>query len=409
MSKKLMILGAGTYQVDLIKKSKELGHETIVVSPGDYPGMKYADKVLDVNILDHEAVYKAACEENVDGIISDQTDMAVYSIAYACEKLGLAGNGTEVASLFIDKHLMRVRCQELGLPTIPSEQVSSLGEALEVLKRIGLPAIIKPVDSAGSKGVSRIDSEADLIACYEEAAGFSANGKVIVEKFIIGREFEVDSIALGGEVRTLMYADLNEFKIPNVFASMTRLYPSVANQETVDRLLAYDKTMLEGFGLVQGLTHSEYIMDETDGEIYLIETALRGGGTYISSHIAELQTHINTSQFLIEMALGELDGIPAFETARCHSGYVAFYLPPGKIVSTDGVAEVMSLPFVAKTTMEALTIGDITKEFHDKRNRHAVILSASSREELNERIEQVKSLLKIRIETSEGVKGPIWE
>ena len=404
-----MILGAGVYQVDLIKKSKELGHETIVVSPGDYPGMKYADKVLDVNILDHEAVYEAARAENVDGIISDQTDMAVYSIAYACEKLGLPGNGTEIASLFIDKHLMRIRCQELGLPTIPSEQVSSLEEAREVLKRIGLPAIIKPVDSGGSRGISRINSEEDLRTHYDEATGFSGNGKVIIEKFITGREFEVDSIALGGEVRTLMYADLNEFKIPNVFASMTRLYPSVAEQETVDRLLAYDKAVLEGFGIVQGLTHSEYIMDETDGEIYLIETALRGGGTYISSHIAELQTRINTSQFLIQMALGELDSIPDFETARCHSGYVAFYLPPGRVLSTEGVADVMDLPFVAKTTMESLKVGDITKEFHDKRNRHAVILYGASREELNARIEEIKSLLKIRIETSEGLKGPIWE
>ena len=404
-----MILGAGTYQVDLIKKSKELGHETIVVSPGDYPGMKYADKVLDVNILDHEAVLEAARREHVDGIISDQTDMAVYSIAYACEKLGLPGNGTEVASLFIDKHLMRVRCQQLGLPTIPSEQVSSFDEAMESLGRIGLPAIIKPVDSGGSKGVTRIDTTDDLKAHYEEAAGFSGNGKVIVEKFITGREFEVDSIAVGGDVRTLMYADLNEFKIPNIFASMTRLYPSVADQKTVDRLLAYDRAVLEGFGMVQGLTHSEYIMDDETGEIYLIETALRGGGTYISSHIAELQTHINTSQFLIQMALGELDGVPQFETARCHSGYVAFYLPPGKVASLEGVSAVMDLPFVAKTTMESLREGDVTREFHDKRNRHAVILSGSSREELNERIEQVKSLLKIRIETPEGLRGPIWE
>ncbi|MGX8774344.1 MAG: hypothetical protein ACSW8G_04720, partial [Bacillota bacterium] len=165
----------------------------------------------------------------------------------------------------------------------------------------------------------------------------------------------------------------------------------------------------EGFGLVQGLTHSEYIMDETDGEIYLIETALRGGGTFISSHIAELQTHISTSEFLIKMALGELDGIPDFETARCHSGYVAFYLPPGRVVSTEGVSDVMELPFVAKTTMEALRVGDTTMEFHDKRNRHAVILSAPSREELNARIDIIKSLLKIRIETPEGLKGPIWE
>lgn len=407
--KKLMILGAGTYQVDLIKKSRELGYETIAVSPGNYPGMKYAHKVIDVNILDHEAVYEAAKAEHVDGIISDQTDMAVYSIAYACEKLGLPGNGTGVVPYFIDKHLMRRKCEELGLATIKSEQVSNLDEALEALERIGLPAIIKPVDSGGSKGVTRINSKEELLSSFDEAAGYSGNGMIIVEKFITGKEFEVDSIALNGQVKTLMYADLNEFKIPNVFASMTRLYPSVADSETVDKLLAYDKAVLEGFGIVQGLTHSEYILDDETGEIYLIETALRGGGTFISSHIAELQTKINTSEFLVNMALGNLTDIPQFSTACCHCGYVAFYLPPGEVVSTEGVENVMSLPYVAKTTMESLNVGNVTGEFHDKRNRHAVILQGRTREELENRIQTVKEMLMIKVKTPSGIKRPIWE
>ena len=406
---KVMILGAGTYQVDLIKKCKELGHEAIVVSPGNYPGMKFADKVINANILDPEAVLEAARIEAVDGIISDQTDMAVYSIAYACDKLGLPGNSPEVAQLFIDKYMMRTKCEELGLPTIKSELVSNLEQALDSLGRIGFPAIIKPVDSAGSKGVTRISNEADLRRSFQEAADFSGSGKVIIEKFIEGPEFEVDSIAINGKVQTLMYADLNEFKIPNVFASMTRLYPSVADKEIIDRLLAYDKAVLTGFGLKQGLTHGEYIMDKTSGEIYLIETALRGGGTFISSHIAELQSHINTSEFLIKMCLGQLDNLPAFETAQCHCGYVAFYLPAGEIVSIDGVYDVMHQPYVAKTTMESLNIGDVTNEFHDKRNRHAVILEGSSREELNERIEIIKRLLLIKVKTPEGLKGPIWK
>lgn len=406
---KVMILGAGTYQVDLIKKCKEMGHDAIVLSLGNYPGMHYADKVIDVNILDFEAVYQTAKAENVDGIISDQTDMAVYSIAYACDKLGLPGNSPEVASLFIDKHLMRTKCQELGLPTIPSELVSTLDEALAALGRIGSPAIIKPVDSAGSKGVTKIDSENDLRLHFGEASGYSGTGDVIIEKFVVGPEFEVDSIAVNGESRTLMYADLNEFKIPNIFASMTRLYPSVAHQKTVDKLLSYDSAILKGFGLKQGLTHSEYIMDESTEEIYLIETALRGGGTFISSHIAELQSHVNTAEFLIQMCLGQLDTVPEFETARCHCGYVAFYLPAGEIISIEGVSHVLSLPYVSQTTLESLTVGTITNEFHDKRNRHAVILQADSREELNKRIEEIRRLLLIKVKTPDGIRKPIWE
>ena len=405
----MLILGAGTYQVDLIKKCKELGHEAVVVSPGDYPGMKFADKVIDANIMDHEAVLEIARREKADGIISDQTDMAVYSIAYACTELGLPGNSPEVAELFINKHLMREKCVDLGLPSIPSASAASLEEALEYLNSFGAPCIIKPIDSAGSKGVTRINSAEELKEYYPECVRYSGTGEIIIEKFITGKEFEVDSIALNGEIKTLMYADLDEFRIPNIFASMTRLYPSVADGETVDRLLAYDLKMLKGFGLKQGLTHSEYIVDEKTGEVYLIETALRGGGTFISSHIAELQTGLNTAEFLIRMSLGELDCLPEFENNLCHCGYVAFYLPVGEIISIKGANEVMSLGYVKKTTLEDLRVGTTTKEFHDKRNRHAVILYGSSRDELNGRIGEIKEKLKIEVRTDAGIRGPIWE
>lgn len=406
--KKILILGAGTYQVDLIKKCKELGHEAIVVSPGQYPGMKYADKVIDANILDYEAVYNIAKSEHVDGIISDQTDMAVYSIAYASTKLGLSGNSPEVAELFINKHLMREKCKQLGLPSIPSDSVDNVEDAKKCFNDFGSPCIIKPVDSAGSKGVTRINTIKELEQHYDECVKYSGTGEIIIEKFITGKEFEVDSIALNREVKTLMYADLDEFKIPNVFASMTRLYPSVAEKDIVERLLDYDNTMLKGFGINQGLTHSEYIVDDKTGEVYLIETALRGGGTFISSHIAELQTGINTAEFLIKMSLGELKEIPKFQHSRCHCGYVAFYLPVGEIMSIDGVEEIINKDYVDKTTMDTLKISQKTTEFHDKRNRHAIILHGISREDLNDKIKEIRKTLKIIVKTGEGMKGPIW-
>lgn len=407
--KKIIILGAGTYQVDLIKKAKEMGLYTVVFSPGDYPGMKYADKLVDVNIMDKDAVLEAARAEKPDGIISDQTDMAVESIAYACEKLDLPGNGTEVVKFFIDKHLMRKKCEELGLPSIRSEVTSDIDEARLLFREIGNPVIIKPVDSGGSRGVTKINSEEELCRYFSEAAGYSSNGNVIIEKFIEGTEFEVDSIAVNGQIKPLMHADLQEFKIPNIFSSMTRLYPSTFDSETIDRLLAYDANVLKGFGLKQGLTHSEYIMEDKTGEIYLIETAVRGGGTFISSHIAELQTGLNTAEFLLNMALGNLSSLPKFEHEKCHCGYVAFYLPPGRIVSIEGVEDVMNLDYVHKTTLEGIQIGDETKEFHDKRNRHAVILSGASRKELLKRIKEVKSILKIKVNADGSIRDPIWE
>lgn len=406
--KKIMIIGAGTYQVDLIKKAREKGLYTIVVSPGKYPGMEFADKVLDINILEPDKVLEAAKAEKIDGVTSN-LDMAVYPVAYVAEKLGLPGNSVETVNLFRNKHLTREKCKEIGLPTIESTAVGTIDEAEEFFEGLRGPAIIKPVDACASKGVTKINTIDDLRKGFKDTASFSGNGSVIIEKFVTGKEYEVDGIAVNGQLKTLMYADLNEFKIPNVFASMTRLYPSVADRSLIDKMLEYDLKVLKEFGLWQGLTHSEYIVDDTTGEIYLIETAARGGGTFIGTVIAGLQTEIDTTDFLIDIALGKRGTLPDFETAKCHSGYVAFYLPAGEVVSVTGIDKVHTLPYVAKTTMDEIKLGNITAEFHDKRNRHAIILHASSRAELNERIKHIRSILNIKIKTSQGIQGPIWE
>ena len=409
MTEKLMILGAGVYQVPLITKAKEMGLYVVVVSPGNYPGMALADKVIDCDIRDEEGVYRAAKEEGVSGIISDETDMPLLAMAYATQKLGLPGIGYDCAKLFTDKYLMRERCRQLGLPSIEYQLVDTLEEAKAFLQRLERPVIIKPVDSGGSKGVTRIDSEADLDRHFAEAKQFSGNGKVIIERFIQGREFEVDAIALNGRAKTLMYADLESFDLPNVFASTTRLYPSVADPEVVERLLALDTAVVEGFGLRQGLTHDEYIMDEEDGEIYLLESAARGGGTYISNCIAGLQTGLDTSEFLVNIALGRLEEIPEFTTGRCHCGYAAFYIPEGEVISAEGIDEVEALPYVKKTTMESIHVGMKAASFSDKRLRHAVILYGDTRAQLMERIEEVRRMLRIQVKTTEGIRGLIWE
>ena len=406
--KKLMVLGAGADQVPLIRKAKELGHYVVTVSPGDYPGMRIADKVIDCDIRDEEGVLAAARDEQVDGIISDKTDMPLLAMANAAEKLGLPGNRYECVKLFVDKFAMREKCKELGISTISYCHAANAAEVRSFLDKVGAPIIVKPVDSCASKGVTKITSAAEIDAAFAEASQYSMGGDVIVEQFIEGTEFEVDSIVYGGKSKLLMHADLESFSLPNVFASTTRLYPSVADAAVLDDLLALDRAILEGFGLTQGLTHNEYIMDHA-GTIHLLEVAARGGGTHISTSIAKLQTGIDTSEFLVKASLGEIDSIPHFETALCHSGYVAFYIPQGKVVSVDGIDEVKALPFVEQTTMDTIHLGMEATSFSDKRLRHAVILYGDSRQQLLERIETVRNMLQVKVETPSGVKGLIWK
>lgn len=408
--RKLLILGAGQYQVPIIKQAKEMEFFTIVISPdGDYPGLKIADKVCHMDVRDEKAILEIAKAENIDGVITDQTDIAVRTVAYVAEKMNLPGIGYDCSKLFTDKYLMRKRTMELGLPTIEYKMTDNFDDARDFFKSLNGNAIIKPVDNQGSRGVFLIHSEEELEADFAEAKQFSASGQVIIERHITGREFEVDSILADYNEKTLMYADTDLFDIPNVFASRTRLYPSVADAKTRTRLMKLNHEIITGFGLKQGLTHSEYIMDEKSGEIYLIEAAARGGGSYISSHISRLQTGVDTSEFLVNLATGQTHSIPEFETARCHCGYVTFFLPEGEIIDVKSMEDVKNLPFVYKHTLDDIEKGMKTEPFSDKSARYVIIAKADTRQMLNERIDKIREMLQIKVKTAGGFEGPIWE
>jgi len=406
---KIMIIGAGRYQVPIIEKAKEMGYETIAVSPqGAYPGLDIADKVYYLDVRDEKGILNVARGEKISGVTTDQTDIAVRTVAYISSQMGLSGIDYDTATLFTNKLMMRERSRELGLPTINYKLCRSLDDAKDFFASLRKSAILKPVDNQGSRGVYMIDSMKELERRFYDTLTFSPTGQAIIEEYIHGREFEVDSIVVNYEEKTLMYADTDLYGIPNVFASKTRLYPSVADQESINKLLDLNHRTITGFGLKQGLTHSEYIQDEETGEIYLIEAAARGGGSYISSHIAELQTGVNTSEFLIDLALGKINKMPGFETCRCHCGYVTFYLPEGEVVDVGDIDKVRSFSFVKKDTLDDIYPGLKTLSFNDKTARNVVIVDADSREELLANIEMIRNTLNTKVMTRNGIEGPIW-
>ena len=329
------------------------------------------------------------------------------TIAYVAEHMGLPGISRECAKLFTDKSLMRKKGEELGLPTIRSQVTDDLEEAQEFLQSLGSTAIIKPVDNQGSRGIFPINSPEDLTASFERAMAFSKTGRVILEQYVEGKEYEVDSIVFDHRARTLMYADVELFDIPGVFASKTRIYPSAMEGEKVQRLLDYNRKIIEGFGLSEGITHSEFKMDRS-GQPYLLEAAARGGGAFVSSHITKLQTGLDTAEFLIDLALGEVSEMPRFSRNLCYCCGVSFYLPAGKIISLEGVEEAKALKYMCAHRLDDLQQGMITEAFSDKTARYISVLRADTREELMQRIDEYREIIRIEVETPSGVRGPIW-
>ncbi len=405
--KKIMILGAGVYQLPILQKAADMC-EVILVAPEVSADFKeYADRVYYLDLRQQDAILEVAQKEKIDGIITDQTDIPVRTVAYVADKMGLPGIGYDMACLFTDKGRMRQKLEELGIPVLPNKTVGTLEEAVCFFDSLESTAIIKPADNQGSRGVYKISSRMELEKYFAASLSVSPTGQVVIEKYAEGREFVVEAMSLNYEYRELILGDTIYFDIENAFAAKSRIFPSNAGEELCKKVSLLNERIIKGFGLKQGISHSEYVMD--GDEIYLIETAARGGGVFISSDLIYLGTGVNTEEFLIRVALGELNCMPEVQKDQCHCGYMAFYLPQGTVKSIQGIDSVINFDFVHRNILYTIHRGMKIGAIEDKTSRFSIIVSGKNAGELEEHMEKIRETLQIEVDTEEGVKYPIWE
>lgn len=403
----ILVLGAGALQVPLIQTIQARGYNPVVVSlHNDEPGMLMVkDKVVG-DFCDEEFTLQIAKDWNVIAVVTDQTDLPVRTIAYVCDHLGLPSIGYKTACLFTDKFLMREKCKEIGVKTIAYSLVDSLEEAKKFFIDLHHSAILKPINNQGSKGVYKVSSIEELEEKYAEATRYARGQKILIEEFITGQELVIEALALDGKVTNLVCGDTHYFEVKDAFAAKDRIFPSMLDEEIVNKALNLNKKIVSGFGISRGLTHGEYIIDGHD--VYLIEIAARGGGVYISSDIIPLMTGFNTTSFIIDIATKSTVAPPFIEYKKMCTCYIAFFLPEGVINEVKGVREIQSLPYVHHNNLDALYIGKHIGKNIDKTSRYFLIMEASDRSELEERIELVHKLLQVNVDNGFKTKGIVW-
>ena len=408
MTNNILVLGAGSLQVPLIQTVKSRGYRAIVVSLyEDEPGMQIADEKVIADFCDEDIILDYALKYDICGILTDQTDIPVRTVAYVAEKMNLPGIGYETACIFTNKFLMREKCQELGIPTIRFRLAYGIGDAILFYEEIGRDVILKPINNQGSKGVYRISSLDELYAKYQEAERYSRGEPILVEEYIAGEEMVIEALTYNGVTEGLICGDTYYFNIPDTFSAKQRLFPSCKNSSLIDKALSLNKTIVEGFGLKNGITHGEYIISKE--QIYLIEIAARGGGVYISSDIIPLMTGFDTNSFIVSMAVDGKISSPEIRKIDKTVCYIAFFLPAGRIIRIDGREEVYAMPFVRRNNLDMLYVGKKTGENIDKTSRFFFVVEAESDYKMKSYIRSIREKLKIEVETARGVKGIIWD
>lgn len=410
-NKTIMILGAGQLQVPILQRAIEKGLRVVVVSPSlEQPGIKYADAVVQLDVKDEKGILDAAREYHIDGITTDQTDLPVRTAAFVAEQMGLPGIGYDMGCLFTDKYRQRSKCQELGLFTPKFLKVHTAEEAMDFYKTCRSEIIMKPVDSQASHGVTKISREDQIMEAFCDAKEYSRTGEVIVEEFIEGTEFPVDSYVENGECKLLAIGQYHPFEIDGVFSSYNTLYPAKQEKDVIDLLTRTNKLLVEGFGLKNGRTHGEYIV--SNGRVALVEIGARGGGSFFSSNNVRYISGFSTEDYLIDTALG-ITRDTWFISDERHkvSCTLFFYLPEcGVVEKTDGIRDVLSLEYIRRNNLDQIYCGLETHPVVDKGARYFMIVVAESYEQLEERIKYIRKTLKIETRTNNGeLRLPIWK
>lgn len=410
MNEAVLILGAANVQIPLIRFVQSKGYRAIVVSiPGDYPGFDIADRCIYCDVRDGKAILQEIANEKIVAVMTDQTDLPVPTVAYLAKELGLAGNDVQTALIYTNKCMMREAINEIGLPNVRYYRAHNVEDVAQNWHIY--PAIIKPEDNQGSRGVCRVNCFDELRNAFDEALSFSKTKHVIVEEFFEGKEVVVEGFVIDGEYLNLGIGDRIYFNLDNQFIPSQTIFPSNISLNVQDALLQFERTLHAHLHPSFGMTHSEYLINDK-GDIRLVETALRGGGVYISSHLIPLYAGINNYDILLDRALGKQISLSNIEKQiqRKASAYVCFYLPQGNIVSIEGIAEVGRLEGFIMSDLGDLKVGNKTTIMTNKTHRLGpIIVAASNRNEIDKLIEKIQKILKINVLTSSGEnKGIIW-
>ena len=411
--KRLLIIGATSYFIDVIKEAKEMGIYTICT---DYNpnaiAKKYADKSFDVNTVDYEAILRLAQDEKVDGVFVGWSDANLYTAQYVCEQLGLPFYAKkEQLDCAVNKDYFKQMCRDYGVPCTKQYQ---LDENLrrEDLDKIEYPVIVKPVDNGGSRGISVCNCEEELKTAVEKALSYSGRKKLIVEQFMEnnGKTISVKYLIRNGVPYLLSVGDRRVLDAHNGKALITSaaIYPASITQQYKDTLDAKVCNMLTSMGYQNGQLFMEAIPTEDGIYFYEMGYRLSGGITY---HITDALTGINGMRMLINFALtGEMcdektaDSIDVFMQGKAACSF-AILMRPGTVTKIEGMEEIRNNPNVLDITqyykegmtVESRDVGNVGQMFA------RLTTIGKSREDLVEVIHDIEEKICILDENGEDM------
>lgn len=328
MQIKILILGAANDQIKLIRKAKCLGYFVVVCDfTSTNPGLSLVDKHYQIDYLDKNKVLEVAVKENVYGVISN-SEQAMPVVAYVSEQLSLIGNSVDSIKNLADKTRFRFLQKKIGVFSPKHYEVDSMEEAMDQIKEMQFPILIKACECSATRGTFKIEyfDESAIKNAYVESARLSWNNKVALEEFVAMPSlttYEGDVFVFDGD----MIWDGLFYTQRSVAAPMIPMTYS-GPLDLKDRHVSQIKNVLYRIFQSAGVRHGQYNVElyvTGSGELFVIEINTRQGGRNLPEFVEQF-SGVDLTKLLISTCVGERKFYEEYKLCKHERKYISHHL-----------------------------------------------------------------------------------
>lgn len=394
--KRLLILGGIALSKEIVEAAHNLGIEVYVTDYlSDSPAKRIADKSFMVSTTDVDAVVDLVKREHVDGVLTGYIDLLLPYYVQICEKAGLPCYATaEQIAITTDKARFKELCKRYSVPTVPEYSYEEVVEGKAIF-----PVLVKPVDNSGARGIFICHNLAEFREKYEESLSFSPSKHVLIERYMSGAEATIFYYLHEGEVylmgmgdRHMLKFDANLIPLPVGYTFPSVCLPSF-KQGTNQNIIR----MFKALGMSEGMVFMQSFIE--NGKCVVYEMGYRLTGS-IEHHLISKATGFNPLEAIVNFAVGntvDLSEVCKIDSGKGFLANVSLLVTPGVIAEYKGVEEAKLVEGVLHVFLSYGTGTRLGTEIMGRLAQIAVrvLLYAENRQELIERMEQVKNLVRV--------------
>lgn len=393
--KKILVVGGGKYQRDLIIRLKDKGYYVLCIDKNPKAlGFEFADQYEITDVCDKEKCLEYAKKHNIDAIMTNGATITLPTVAYIGEKLNLPHLNGSAANISVNKYKIKDTLAKNGC-NIWGEyfQINSIEEGIK--RNYSYPVVIKPCDGSGSVGVNTVYSEEELKSAVQNAFENARFNKIYCEKLINGAEYSAEAFVYNSKTYIYGIIKTTFVKRDGNDISYGHRVPGGLPENTEKLIEKEVDKACKALKINMGSVNFDIILNKEDGKPYIIDCGIRIGQNLIASHLVPYSAGVNVIDNNISAALGEKTD-PEIKFRKyiatrlliCNPGIISEIEDCSSLIGTNNIIDIVFRK----------SKGDVQKEYKDKSDTCGwVICQGNSAEDAENNAEKALYLVKDKI------------